>query len=347
MPAACASPGSLNAEVQELLRGAVVEPVDNFPGDDLPECLIVGENLYRHSLIDDLPYCFLAAVGKGNAGMPGRASEHYPDLFPELVNENCGGLRLAQRARDLAECLGHETGLQPDVAVPHLALDLSPRHERGYRVDDHDIDCPGAYEHVGDLQRLLASVRLGDQQRVGVNAELLGVLGVERVLCVDEGGDPAGLLRISYGMQRYGGFPAALRSVYLDHPAARETADSERHIQRDRSCRDYLNRRAGIVAEPHDRAAAELPLDLGERGLQGLLPVAALGAARLVVRCHLNSRPGSRAALSRSLRVVVRTALPGLSFPAAGTDATRGHRQFRALKLPGRQRPRRPSAVPL
>ena len=50
----------------------------------------------------------------------------------------------------------------------------------------------GADQHVGDLERLLTGVGLGDQQRVGVDAEGLGVVGVERVLGVDEGGDAAG-----------------------------------------------------------------------------------------------------------------------------------------------------------
>ena len=50
-----------------------------------------------------------------------------------------------------------------------------------------DVDRARADEHLGDLERLLAVVRLGDEQVVRVDAELLGVLGVERVLGVDEG----------------------------------------------------------------------------------------------------------------------------------------------------------------
>ena len=49
----------------------------------------------------------------------------------------------------------------------------------------------GAHQHVGDLERLLAGVRLGDQQLVDVHAEVAGVRGVERVLGVDERGDAA------------------------------------------------------------------------------------------------------------------------------------------------------------
>ena len=50
---------------------------------------------------------------------------------------------------------------------------------------------PGAHQRLGDLERLLAGVGLGDQELVDVDAELLGVDRVERVLGVDEGADAA------------------------------------------------------------------------------------------------------------------------------------------------------------
>jgi len=88
------------------------------------------------------------------------------------------------------------------VAVSHLALDFRLWHQRGDGVDDHNVDGAGADEHIGDLQRLLASVRLGHQQRVGVDAEVLGVVRVECVLCVDERGDATCFLRVRYSVQR-------------------------------------------------------------------------------------------------------------------------------------------------
>ena len=50
---------------------------------------------------------------------------------------------------------------------------------------------PRAHEHVGDLERLLAGVGLGDEELVDVHPELAGVGRVERVLGVDERGDAA------------------------------------------------------------------------------------------------------------------------------------------------------------
>ena len=77
------------------------------------------------------------------------------------------------------------------MAVAHLALDLGLGHERRHRVDDHHRDRVRAHEHLGDLERLLAGVGLRHQQVVDVDAELARVVGVERVLGIDEGGDPA------------------------------------------------------------------------------------------------------------------------------------------------------------
>src|SRR5208282_1388602 len=276
-------------ELKELLGAAVVEPVYDSARNDTSGLGIIGKDFDVQPLIDDLPDLFLSSVSESYSRVISHTSEHYSDFFPQLVDEDCGGLGLVQRARDLAERLGHEAGLEADVAVPHLALDLGPGHEGGYRVDDDDVDGPGADEHVGDLQRLLTGVRLGDEQPVGVDAELFGVFGVERVLGVDECGDPARLLGVCHRVEGQTRFSAGLRSVYFDNSAAGQAADSEGYVERDGPGRDHLHRGAGIVTEPHDRAPAELPLDLGECGLQGLLPVAALDA-RPIVRCHVNSR---------------------------------------------------------
>ena len=119
-----------------------------------------------------------------------------------------GGAGVVQRTGDLAQRLAHQAGLEADVAVAHLALDLGARHQRGDRVDDDQVEGAGADQHVGDLERLLTGVGLGDQQRVGVDAEGLGVVGVERVLGVDERHDAAGLLGVGHRVQGDGRFSA-------------------------------------------------------------------------------------------------------------------------------------------
>ena len=68
--------------------------------------------------------------------------------------------RAVQRAGELTECLAHQPGLEPDVRVAHLALDLRLRDQRGHRVDGDDVERAGADEELRDLERLLARVRL-------------------------------------------------------------------------------------------------------------------------------------------------------------------------------------------
>jgi hypothetical protein len=94
-------------------------------------------------------------------------------------------------------------------------------------------------------------------------------------------------------VQGHGGLTAAFRAVDLHDAATRQAADAEGDVERDRSGGDDLDGNVRVRAEPHDRALAELPLNLGERGLEGLVPVAgALNRRPAAVRCHGNSLSG-------------------------------------------------------
>ena len=139
--------------------------------------------------------------------------------------------------------------------------------------DDDDRDRAGAHQRLGDLERLLAGVGLGDQELVDVDAELLGVDRVERVLGVDEGADAALALLLGDDVQRQRGLARALRPVDLDDPALRQAADAERDVEADRAGRDRLDVERGRRSEPHDRALAEAALDLRQRGFERLLLV--------------------------------------------------------------------------
>ena len=182
-------------------------------------------------------------------------------------------IRLVPRLRDdggqLAQGLGHQAGLEAHLRFAHLALDLGLGHQRGDRVDDDDVDGAGADQHLGDLEGLLAVVGLGDQQLVDVDAELLGVLRVEGVLGVDEGGQAAGLLGLGDDLEGERRLARGFRAEDLDDAAARDAADAERGVDRERAGRDDGDRRLRPLAEAHDRALAELALDLRQRRLDG------------------------------------------------------------------------------
>ena len=169
-----------------------------------------------------------AAAGRGL-----RVAEHDADLLAQLVGEDEGGVRAVHGAGQLAQGLAHEPGLEAHERVAHLALDLGPGHERGDRVDDDHVHAGGADQGLGDLQRLLAGVRLRDQQLVDVDAQVAGVAGVQRVLGVDEGGDAARLLGVGGDVVAEGRLAAGLGAEDLRDPATGHAAHAERQVKRD------------------------------------------------------------------------------------------------------------------
>ena len=167
-----------------------------------------------------------------------RRAEHHADLLADLVREDAEGLRAVQVAGELAHRLRHHPRLQADALVAHLALELGPRRQRRHRVHGHDVHRAGAHEHVGDLQPLLAVVRLRDEQIVDVDADPLGVQRVHRVLGVDERADPAELLRLGDHVVDQRRLTGGLRAEDLHDPPARDAADAEREIERQRAGRE-------------------------------------------------------------------------------------------------------------
>ena len=207
-----------------------------------------------------------AAAGRGFG-----IAEHHADLLAELVDEDQAGLRLRDDAGELAERLRHQARLQAHLRFAHLAFDFGARHERGDRVDDDDVDAVRAHEDFDDLERLLAVVGLRDQQVVEVDAELLRVLRVEGVLGVDERRHAAELLRFGDDLQRERRLARRFRAEDLDDAPARHAADSEGIIEADRPGGDGRDGGHGILlAQAHDRALAELFLDLADGHLDGL-----------------------------------------------------------------------------
>jgi hypothetical protein len=91
------------------------------------------------------------------------------------------------------------------------------------------------------------------------------------VLGVDEGAGAGLALHLGDDLQGEGGLARRFRAVDLDHAAARQAADAQRDVQAERAGGDHLDVLDLLAfAQPHDRALAELLLDLGQRGLQGL-----------------------------------------------------------------------------
>ncbi len=173
-------------------------------------------------------------------------------------------------AGQLAQRLAHQAGLEAGQGIAHLAFQFRARHQCGDAVDHQHVQGAGAHQRVGDFERLLARVGLGDQEIADLDAELPRISRVERVFGVDKGSCTAGLLRLSDNVQGKRGLAGAFRAINFDHAPARHAADAKRNIEADRAGRDDLGLdNLVIVAEPHDGAFAEGTLNLAQSGIEG------------------------------------------------------------------------------
>src|SRR3984893_2440134 len=199
----------LNAKVNQLaaFRDALAE--HDIEIDDLERrCHLVLDDLYARLVADHLVTLLDRTdapdveADRGiefqgvAAGRGLRIAEHHTDLVADLVDKDHHGAGTGDRARQPAPCLAHQPGVQTHMAVAHLAFELGARHQGCHRIDDQHVDRARTDEGVRDLQRLLAGIRLGDQQIVYIDAELAGIGRVERVLGIDKGTSPAAALRL-------------------------------------------------------------------------------------------------------------------------------------------------------
>ena len=94
---------------------------------------------------------------------------------------------------------------------------------------------------------------------------------VHRVLGVDERADAAAPLSFRHDVIDERRLPRGFGAEDLDDAVARQPADTERHVERERPCRDRSDRDLRTVAHAHDGPLAELSLDLSERNVERLL----------------------------------------------------------------------------
>ena len=154
------------------------------------------------------------------------------------------------------------------MAVAHFALDLRARNERRHGVHNDNIDGVGAHERLGDLERLFAGIRLRNEQRIHVYAERGRIDRVKCVLHVDKRRVAAHFLAFGDAVERQGGLTGGFRPVDLNDSAARQTADTEREVQRKRAGGDRIHVHAVVLAKAHDSALAELLFNLRQRSLK-------------------------------------------------------------------------------
>jgi hypothetical protein len=153
------------------------------------------------------------------------------------------------------------------VGVAHLALKLGLGHEGGDAVHHDDVNGAAPHQVLGYLQRLLGIVRLGHQQLLDVHATVGRECGIEGVLGVEVCRRPAHPLGRCHGVIGQRGLTRRLRAEYLGDSTAGDSTDAQGHVKRQRACGDRLDGAGctSLLAEGHDGAPAEVPLDLGNR----------------------------------------------------------------------------------
>src|SRR4051794_10849529 len=199
-------------------------------------------------------------------------AEHDPDLLAQLVREDQRRVRSRDRPGQLAQRLAHQPRLDAHERVAHLALDLGPRDERGDRVDHDAVDAARTDQGLRDLERLLAGVRLADEELIDIDSARSGIARVERVLDIDERDDAAAGLCFGEDVLTDGRLARGLGAEDLRDAATRDAADAERQIEGDRARRDGVEHELLAGSELHDRAAPELLLYRREGGVDRLAP---------------------------------------------------------------------------
>ena len=117
----------------------------------------------RHLVLNDLDIdlvaddlravldCLAAADIQTNAGVKLqrssarrrlRVTEHDPDLFTQLVDEDRRAFAAVHHTAELSHRLGHHARLQTDLRIAHLAIQLCLRHQCRNRVDNDDVNAP-------------------------------------------------------------------------------------------------------------------------------------------------------------------------------------------------------------
>ncbi len=173
-------------------------------------------------------------------------------------------------AGELAHGMAHKAGMAAHLAFPHDAFKFRLGNKRSHRVDDHQIHRVGTHQHVGDVQRLLAVVRLGNEQFIDLHAQAGGIVGVQRMFCVHKSCRPPHLLTFGDDMQSQRGFARRLGAINFRHTATRDAADTEGEIQPDGTGGNDRNTNMGVVGKLHDGALSIFAFYGGQSGTERL-----------------------------------------------------------------------------
>ena len=142
--------------------------------------------------------------------------------------------------------------MEAHFAVAHIAFNLCLGRQSRNGVNDNEVNGARTNQVVGNFQRLLTVVRLGNNQVLRIYTQFLCVETVKRVLCINEGCDTACFLRFRDGVEGEGSLTRRFWSIDFNHTTAGIATDTEGHIQAQRARRNHFHFFYCVVAHAHD-----------------------------------------------------------------------------------------------
>ena len=96
------------------------------------------DRFYAAKLGVDVDNVWISQPDNGEQAL--EIAEHDTNLFTQLVDEDTGGVGLADGRCQLSQCLRHQACLQAYLVVTHVTFDFGLRSQCGYRVNHDDVD---------------------------------------------------------------------------------------------------------------------------------------------------------------------------------------------------------------
>ena len=159
------------------------------------------------------------------------------------------------------------------MGVAHIVINFRSGHQCRHRVHNNNVNGTGARQLLGNLQRLLTIVRLGDQKRVHIHAQVSGINRIQCMLRINKRSLAAGLLRLCHTVERQGGLTTGLRAVDLYDTALRQAVNTGGNVQGQRAGGDGGHIQVLVLAQAHNGTCAVLLFNLLERIFQRRLLV--------------------------------------------------------------------------
>ena len=198
-----------------------------------------------------------------------RVSEHYSHLLTELIDKNNRAIGFAYHCGEFTQRLGHQTCLQPHMAVSHIPFNLSFGNQCSHRVHHHNVNGAGANHGFRNFQCLFTVIRLRNVQIIYVYSDIFCIHRVQCMFCVNKTCNASLFLHFGYHMQCNCGLTTGFRTIDLYDSPFGDSSQSQCNIKAQRPCREGLHiHLRGRISQLHYRSFSILLLNVAKRRIQ-------------------------------------------------------------------------------